>query len=78
MSTLHKVKAYFGMAPMDDYEDEYYDDRAPSRGFPRPRFDEAFQGYGRYDGDDYDDARREPADYHPRSGYRGGYSEEAR
>ena len=28
MSTLHKVKAYFGMAPMDDYEDEYYDDRA--------------------------------------------------
>ncbi|GAB4975836.1 hypothetical protein MAHJHV55_54230 [Mycobacterium avium subsp. hominissuis] len=35
MSTLHKVKAYFGMAPMDDYEDEYYDDRAPSRGFPR-------------------------------------------
>lgn len=26
MSTLHKVKAYFGMAPMDDYEDEYYDD----------------------------------------------------
>ena len=38
MSTLHKVKAYFGMAPMDDYEDEYYDDHAPSRGFPRPRF----------------------------------------
>lgn len=54
MSTLHKVKAYFGMAPMDDYEDEYYDDRAPSRGFPRPRFDD---GYGRYDGDDYDDPR---------------------
>jgi cell division inhibitor SepF len=26
MSTLHKVKAYFGMAPMDDYEDEYYED----------------------------------------------------
>ena len=35
MSTLHKVKAYFGMAPMEDYDDEYYDDRAPSRGFPR-------------------------------------------
>ena len=47
MSTLHKVKAYFGMAPMDDYDDEYYDDRAPSRGFPRPRFDD---GYGRYEG----------------------------
>jgi FtsZ-interacting cell division protein YlmF len=27
MSTLHKVKAYFGMAPMDDYEDEYYEDK---------------------------------------------------
>ena len=26
MSTLHKVKAYFGMAPMEDYDDEYYDD----------------------------------------------------
>jgi cell division inhibitor SepF len=81
MSTLHKVKAYFGMAPMDDYEDEYYDDRASSRGFPRPRFDEAFQGYGRYDGRDYEDPRdargdlREP-DYPPPSSYRGGYGEE--
>ena len=78
MSTLHKVKAYFGMAPMDDYEDEYYDDRAPSRGFPRPRFDD---GYGRYDGRDYEDPRdpradlREP-DYPPPSSYRGGYGEE--
>jgi cell division inhibitor SepF len=71
MSTLHKVKAYFGMAPMDDYDDEYYDDRAPSRGFPRPRFDE---GYGRYDGHDYDE--REPADYP--SGYRGGYGDDPR
>ncbi len=76
MSTLHKVKAYFGMAPMDDYEDEYYDDRAPSRGFPRPRFDD---GYGsRYDGRDYEDPRgdlREP-DYPPPSSYRGGYGDE--
>src|SRR5258708_5102106 len=42
MSTLHKVKAYFGMAPMDDYDDEYYedDDRSPSRGYSRrPRED---------------------------------------
>ena len=81
MSTLHKVKAYFGMAPMEDYDDEYYDDRAPSRGFPRPRFDESFQGYGRYDGQDYDDPRdprgdlREP-DYPPPSSYRGGYGDE--
>ena len=71
MSTLHKVKAYFGMAPMEDYDDEYYDDRAPSRGFPRARFDD---GYGRYDGRDYDDPRGEPADYPP--SYRGGYPEE--
>jgi cell division inhibitor SepF len=56
---------------MEDYEDEYYDDRAPSRGFPRPRFDD---GYGRYDGRDYDDPR-EP-DYPPPSSYRGGYGEE--
>lgn len=73
MSTLHKVKAYFGMAPMDDYEDEYYDDRAPSRGFPRPRFDDGYGG--RYEGRDYDDPRGEPADYAP-AGYRGGYGEE--
>ena len=33
MSTLHKVKAYFGMAPMDDYEDDYYED--DERGAPR-------------------------------------------
>ena len=48
MSTLHKVKAYFGMAPMDDYDDEYYDDHAPARpGYPRQRF--ADDGYGRYE-----------------------------
>ncbi|HYB80217.1 MAG TPA: cell division protein SepF [Mycobacterium sp.] len=74
MSTLHKVKAYFGMAPTDDYDDEYYDDRPSSRGFPRPRFDD---GYGRYDGRDYDDPRGEPADYPP-SSYRGGYGDEPR
>lgn len=81
MSTLHKVKAYFGMAPMDDYDDDYYDDRAPSRGFPRPRFDDGYgRMEGRYDGRDYDDPRAdmrgEPADYPPPSSYRGGYSEE--
>lgn len=26
MSTLHKFKAYFGMVPLDDYEDDYLDD----------------------------------------------------
>ena len=70
MSTLHKVKAYFGMAPMEDYDDEYYDDRAPSRGVPR-----SYDGYGRYDEHDYDD-RGDP-DYPPPGAYRG-YSEEPR
>ena len=73
MSTLHKVKAYFGMAPMDDYEDEYYedDDRSAARGFSRRPRDDRFEddGYGRgYEGRDYD----EPA------GYRGGYRDEDR
>ena len=70
MSTLHKVKAYFGMAPMDDYDDEYYDDDdRPSRGYPRrERF--ADEGYDRYD-DRYDDADIP-------GGYRGGYGDEGR
>jgi len=65
MSTLHKVKAYFGMAPMEDYDDEYYedDDRATTRYSRRPReFDD--DGYGRgYEGRDYDE---------PPAPYRGG------
>ncbi|MGV0717326.1 cell division protein SepF [Mycolicibacterium sp. XJ662] len=74
MSTLHKVKAYFGMAPMDDYDDEYYDeeDRAPMRGYSRRPRDDRFDddGYGRgYDDRDYDD---------PPGGYRGGYADEGR
>jgi cell division inhibitor SepF len=77
MSTLHKVKAYFGMAPMDDYDDEYYDDedRGP-RGYARRPRDERFEddGYGRLDGRGYDD--RPPArDYDEPPGYRAGYDE---
>ena len=76
MSTLHKVKAYFGMAPTEDYDDEYYDDRAPARtGYPRPRFDE---GYDHYEGRDYDDPRSEPGDYPSPGGYRPGYGDEQR
>lgn len=79
MSTLHKVKAYFGMAPMEDYDDDYYDDgddRPASRDYaPRgDRFEEdVFDRVGgraesRYDDRDYDDA---PA-------YRGGYEDDVR
>ncbi|MGH3676231.1 MAG: cell division protein SepF [Mycobacterium sp.] len=70
MSTLHKVKAYFGMAPMDDYDDEYYDDDdRPSRGYPRrERFGD--DGYGRYDD--------RMAGYDDDDGYRGPYPDEPR
>ncbi|MBF6064478.1 cell division protein SepF [Nocardia terpenica] len=41
MSTLHRFKAYFGMVPLEDYEDDYVDDRgargAEERGPRRPR-----------------------------------------
>jgi cell division inhibitor SepF len=82
MSTLHKVKAYFGMAPMEDYDDEYYDDdeRGAARGgYPRRTERFADVGYGRYEGGrEYDEPRGEhPADYPP-GGYRGGYGEESR
>ncbi len=78
MSTLHKVKAYFGMAPMEDYDDEYYedDDRASSRGYSRRSREDRFDddGYvdraGRgYEGPDYDE---------PPAGYRSGYRDEDR
>ena len=75
MSTLHKVKAYFGMAPMDDYDDEYYedDDRGTARGgySRRPREDRfEDDGYrAGYDDREYDDV---PA------GYRGGFRDEDR
>jgi cell division inhibitor SepF len=74
MSTLHKVKAYFGMAPMEDYDDEYFedDDRSPSRGYARRPRDDRFDddGYGRsYEGRDYDE---------PPASYRGGYHDDGR
>jgi cell division inhibitor SepF len=86
MSTLHKVKAYFGMAPMEEYDDEYYDDDdRGARGYSRRPRDDRFEddGYGplpgrRYDdrvgGRDYDDPRAD--DDYP--GYRGSYRDEPR
>ncbi|MEE2034429.1 cell division protein SepF [Rhodococcus chondri] len=55
MSSLHKFKAYFGMVPLEDYEDDYLDDpgsvrrererdrdygEAPYGGYAPPRRDE--------------------------------------
>jgi cell division inhibitor SepF len=83
MSTLHKVKAYFGMAPMDDYDDEYYDDEdRTSRAYPRRPREERFEddGYGRLEGRGYEERvggrefEREFAD--APAGYRGGYLED--
>ncbi|MFC4123555.1 cell division protein SepF [Nocardia rhizosphaerae] len=63
MSTLHKFKAYFGMVPLDEYEDDYVDDHAPrgaeeraSRARPRSydRYAEDRYGSDRFD-DDSDD-----------------------
>lgn len=80
MSTLHKVKAYFGMAPMEDYDDEYYEDdeRQPARSYSRrsreDRFDDRFEDEGYLDrpGRGYDDRR----DYDDApGGFRGGYED---
>ncbi|MBA0048394.1 cell division protein SepF [Mycobacterium sp. NPDC050853] len=67
MSTLHKVKAYFGMAPMDDYDDEYYDDAdapAPRRTAVEdrryPRRGERFADDAEYG---YDEPGYRPAGY---------------
>ncbi|GAA5058869.1 cell division protein SepF [Nocardia callitridis] len=62
MSTLHKFKAYFGMVPLDDYEDDYVDDRTPmgvdERAAHRPRdFSERGYGADRYPEDRYSEDR---------------------
>ncbi|MFI6165790.1 cell division protein SepF [Nocardia sp. NPDC051052] len=87
MSTLHKFKAYFGMVPLEDYEDDYVDDRAP-RGSddrvarrPRPRDYPERDGYAadryaedRYGADHYaaDGFDREGAGY-PEPAYKSPY-----
>lgn len=54
MSTLHKVKAYFGMVPLDAYDDGYVDE-----GTPQPRGRRSLD-------DEFDDYR---ADYRGERGY---------
>ncbi|BBZ33206.1 cell division protein SepF [Mycolicibacterium confluentis] len=81
MSALHKVKAYFGMAPLEDYDDEYYDDddRGAARGgYPRRErfegagFDGGYERGGRYPEREYE----EEPEY--AGAYRGGYAEDPR
>ena len=77
MSTLHKVKAYFGMAPMEDYDDEYYEDdgRTPGRSYARRGRDERFEedGYPDRAGRGY-----EAREYEDAPTFRGGYPDEPR
>ena len=78
MSTMHKVKAYFGMAPMDDYDDEYYedDDRGTTSRYTRRPREDRFEddGYGPGHRAGYEDREYEDAP----AGYRGGYREDDR
>ena len=78
MSTLHKVKAYFGMAPMEDYDDEYYDDHAPARtgGYPRQRFGD--EGYPAATTVVSTTTRVAEAAEYGSAAYRGGYADEPR
>ena len=54
MSTLHKFKAYFGMVPLEDYEDEYLDDPASGRRDREREYGDApYGGYAPSHRDDY-------------------------
>ncbi|NGP09007.1 cell division protein SepF, partial [Rhodococcus sp. 14C212] len=70
MSSLHKFKAYFGMVPLEEYEDDYLDDPASARRERDREYDEppyAGGGYGPSHRDEYKAARREDAgrDFEP-------------
>jgi cell division inhibitor SepF len=84
MSTLHKVKAYFGMAPMDDYDDEYYEDEdRGARSFARRGREDRFEEDGYAQGRGYDErgGREFEREFGREmegaaAGYRGAYPEE--
>ncbi|MGB3773546.1 MAG: cell division protein SepF [Rhodococcus sp. (in: high G+C Gram-positive bacteria)] len=59
MSTMHKFKAYFGMVPLDDFEDDYLDDTdAPASRSSRGGYGKSMDDHDAFD-DDHDFA--EPA-----------------
>lgn len=55
MSSLHKFKAYFGMVPLEDFEDDYIDEPGPGRreyaepGYASSRRDEVESDFDRYE-----------------------------
>lgn len=60
MSTLHKFKAYFGMVPLEDYEDDYLDDPSSvRRERDRDYGDASYAAYAPSHRDDYAAPRRE-------------------
>ncbi|WP_430333015.1 cell division protein SepF [Rhodococcus sp. ACT016] len=71
MSTLHKFKAYFGMVPLEDFEDDYIDEPGPARreyaepGYPSSRRDEVDDDFDRYDSAPRQSARVEPIPARP-------------
>lgn len=71
MSTLHKFKAYFGMVPLEDYEDDYLDEprRAPRSSRYEDDIDGGYDdGYGARDEiDDRPPAPRRMEPLPPRS-----------
>jgi cell division inhibitor SepF len=48
MSALQKVKAYFGMMPMEEYEDEYLEEERRPSSRPR-RYREEYLDYPEYE-----------------------------
>lgn len=60
MSTLHKFKAYFGMVPLEDYEDDYLDDPSSvRRERDREYADPSYAAYAPSHRDDYPPSRRD-------------------
>ncbi|WP_280265435.1 cell division protein SepF [Nocardia wallacei] len=78
MSTLHRFKAYFGMVPLEEYEDDYIDDRGPRgsedhgarRGFSEPRYD---AGRSRFSDDRFSDDRFGDDPGYPEPSYKAPY-----
>ncbi|MFE7802815.1 cell division protein SepF [Nocardia sp. NPDC057440] len=79
MSTLHKFKAYFGMVPLEDYEDDYVAEHAPrgvdERATRRPRDYSDRSGYGapRYSDDRYGADRFDDESDYPEPAYKSPY-----
>ncbi|MFF3570400.1 cell division protein SepF [Nocardia jiangxiensis] len=76
MSTLHRFKAYFGMVPLEEYEDDYVDDRGPRGIEDRPARRSREFSESRYEGGGrsrFDDDRYEAEQSYPEPAYKAPY-----